>query len=195
MVDEAVQAPAKGIQTTFSASLVSVLAAHPNIAGMKDTSKEEISIYINAVPKGAHYCVMAGTIEKFYLGLMLGAVGGVLSMANYLPDMCCRLQELQETGNHEEVRKLDLYARRLSKNAAGNYGVAGVKAAIDLLGYIMAETPEIRRAQMRPGRPPGPARGFRAPVVRPETDRDRTGWPARSSGPGPRVSAGLVSKA
>jgi 4-hydroxy-2-oxoglutarate aldolase len=78
---------------------------------------------------------MAGTIEKFYSGLMLGAVGGVLSMANYLPDMCCRLQEFQETGNHEEARKLDLYARRLSKNAAGNYGVAGVKAAMDLLGY------------------------------------------------------------
>ena len=55
--------------------------------------------------------------------------------------------------------------------------------------------PENRRAQMRPGRPPGPARGFRAPVVRPGTGRDRTGWPARSSGPGPRVSADLVSTA
>lgn len=55
-------------------------------------------------------------------------------MVNYLPDLCCKLQELYETGNQEEARELDLYARRLSKNAAGNYGVAGVKAAMDLLG-------------------------------------------------------------
>jgi 4-hydroxy-2-oxoglutarate aldolase len=128
-------APKFAAGLTFSTSLVSLLAAHPNIAGMKDTSKEEISTYINAVPKGADFFVMAGTIEKFYSGLLQGAVGGVLSIANYLPDICCKLQELYETGNQEEAQKLDLYARRLSKNAAGNYGVAGVKAAMDLLGY------------------------------------------------------------
>ncbi len=128
-------APKFAAGLTFSATLVSKLAAHPNIAGMKDTSQEEISLYIKAIPEGTDFCVMAGTIEKFYSGLLQGAVGGVLSMANYLPDLCCRLQELFETGNHEEARKLDLYARRLSKNAAGNYGVAGVKAAMDLLGY------------------------------------------------------------
>jgi 4-hydroxy-2-oxoglutarate aldolase len=128
-------APKFAAGLTFSAALVSVLAAHPNIAGMKDTSREEISTYIDAIPKGVDFCVMAGTIEKFYSGLLQGAVGGVLSIANYLPDLCCKLQELYEAGNHEEAQKLDLYARRLSKNAAGNYGVAGVKAAMDLLGY------------------------------------------------------------
>jgi len=128
-------APKFAAGLTFSASLVSVLAAHPNIAGMKDTSKEEISLYINAVPKGADFCVMAGSIEKFYSGLLQGAVGGVLSIANYLPDLCCRLQELWEEGKAEEARELDVYARGLSKNAAGNYGVAGVKAAMGLLGY------------------------------------------------------------
>jgi 4-hydroxy-2-oxoglutarate aldolase len=128
-------APKFAAGLTFSASLVSTLAVHPNIAGMKDSSKQEISMYIDAVPKGVHFCVMAGTIEKFYSGLLVGAVGGVLSIANYLPDLCCRLQELYEAGNHEEAQKLDLFARQLSKNAAGNYGVAGVKAAMDLLGY------------------------------------------------------------
>jgi len=128
-------APKFAAGLTFSVSLVSALAGHPNIAGMKDTSKEEISLYIDAVPKGADFHVMAGSIEKFYSGLTRGAVGGVLSIANYLPDLCCRLQELHEAGNHEEARKLDLHARDLSKNAAGNYGVAGVKAAMDLLGY------------------------------------------------------------
>ena len=128
-------APKFSAGLTYSTHLVSVLAMHPNIAGLKDTSKENISVYINAVPKGANYYVLAGTIEKFYNGLVAGAIGGVLSIANYLPDMCCKLQELYKSGNLEEAQKLDVYARQLSKNAAGDYGVAGVKAAMDLLGY------------------------------------------------------------
>jgi 4-hydroxy-2-oxoglutarate aldolase len=120
----------------FSTHLVSVLAAHPNIAGMKDTSKEDISIYVNAFPEGADFYVLAGTINKFYAGLLAGAIGGVISMANYLPEMCCRLQQLYESGNIEEAQKLDVYSRELSSNAAGKHGVAGVKAAMDLLGYF-----------------------------------------------------------
>ena len=56
-------------------------------------------------------------------------------MADHLPDMCCKLQELFYAGKIEEAEKLDIYARELSSNAAGKSGVAGVKAAMDLLGY------------------------------------------------------------
>jgi len=128
-------APKFAADLVFSTNLVSVLAEHPNIVGMKDTSKEDISIYVNAVPKGANFYVLAGTINKLYAGLKVGAIGGVVSMSDYLPDMCCKLQELFESGKIEEAEKLDVYARELSSNAAGKYGVAGVKAAMDLLGY------------------------------------------------------------
>ncbi|TFB08331.1 dihydrodipicolinate synthase family protein [Candidatus Atribacteria bacterium MT.SAG.1] len=119
----------------FSTNLMSVLAEHPKIAGMKDTSKEDISIYVNAIPKGADFYILAGTINKLYAGLKAGAIGGVVSMADYLPDICCELQELFDAGKIKEAEKLDVYTRELSKNAAGKYGVAGVKAAMDLLGY------------------------------------------------------------
>jgi len=56
--------------------------------------------------------------------------------------MCCKLQELFELGKIEEAEKLDIYVRELSSNAAGKYGVAGVKAAMDLLGYY-GGTPRI----------------------------------------------------
>lgn len=129
-------APKFAAGLVLSTDLISALAQHPNIAGMKDTSKEDISIYVNAVPKGANFSVLAGTINKFYKGLVAGAIGGVLSMANYTPDMCCELQELFESGRIEEAEKMDVYTRELSSNAAGKHGVAGVKAAMDLLGYF-----------------------------------------------------------
>ena len=120
----------------LSPKLITDVSAHPNIAGMKDTSSEDISIYTKAVPAGSDFYILAGTIEKFYKGLEVGAIGGVLSIANYLPEICCKLQNLYAAGNIEEASKLDVYARQLSSNAAGKSGIAGVKAAMDVLGYF-----------------------------------------------------------
>lgn len=129
-------APKFAAGIVFSPDLISALAPHPNIAGMKDTSSENIAIYVNAVPENANFYVMPGTINKMYKGLQLGTIGGVVSMANYLPEQCVKLQELYESGQLEEAAKYDVYARELSSNAAGKHGVAGVKAAMDLLGYV-----------------------------------------------------------
>jgi 4-hydroxy-2-oxoglutarate aldolase len=54
---------------TFSPELITTLAQHPNIVGLKDTSSEDISLYVNAVPERANFYVLAGTINKFYAGL------------------------------------------------------------------------------------------------------------------------------
>ena len=120
----------------ISTEVISILAQHPNIAGMKDTSKEDILIYVKAVPKGVDFQILAGTINKFYKSLLEGAIGGVLSIANYLPEMCCELNQVYHSGDREKGREMDKYMRTLSSNAAGKHGVAGVKAAMDLLGYF-----------------------------------------------------------
>ena len=118
----------------ISANVISALASHPNIAGIKDTSKEDISIYIKAA-ENADFCVLAGTINKFYKTLLQGGVGGVLSIANYLPEKCCQLHQIYLSGDLGKGQKMDEYMRTLSSNAAGKHGVAGVKAAMDLLDY------------------------------------------------------------
>ena len=120
----------------LSPRVITEVASHPNIAAMKDTSSEDISIYTKAVPAGADFYIMAGTIEKFFKGLNVGAIGGVLSIANYLPKLCCDLNQLFVDGKIDEAAKLDEYLRALSSNAAGKSGVAGVKAAMDVVGYF-----------------------------------------------------------
>ena len=120
----------------LSPRVITEVASHPNIAAMKDTSAEDISIYTKAVPAGADFYIMAGTIEKFFKGLNVGAIGGVLSIANYLPKLCCDLNQLFVDGKIDEAAKLDEYLRALSSNAAGKSGVAGVKAAMDVVGYF-----------------------------------------------------------
>ena len=120
---------------TISIELIKAVASHPNIAGMKDTSSEPIVPYIKAIPEGSNFFILAGTINKFYEGLQNGAIGGVLSIANYLPEKCCELQTIHESGKVDEAAAFDVWIRKLSSNAAGKHGVAGVKAAMDIVGY------------------------------------------------------------
>lgn len=118
---------------TLSTEVIKELSVHPNIAGMKDTSTGNIEKYLEV--KDISFDVVAGSIENFLTGLKAGAAGGVLSMANYLAEPCCKIQDLFLGGKIQEAEALSSDLIALNKGAAGKYGVAGVKAACDLFGF------------------------------------------------------------
>lgn len=118
---------------TISTDVVSELSIHPNIWGMKDTSKGNIEQYLTA--REGDFELIAGSITNFLVGLKAGASGGVLSMANYLPDQCCKIQTLFDDGKLEEAEALSDSLITLNKGASGKHGVAGVKCAANLFGY------------------------------------------------------------
>ncbi len=118
---------------TLSPEVVRELSKHPNVAGMKDTSTGNIEKYLEV--KDESFEVVAGSIGNFLTGLKSGASGGVLSMANYLPEPCCGIQELYDEGRLQEAEELSEKLIALNKRAAGKYGVAGVKAACGLFEY------------------------------------------------------------
>ena len=119
----------------ISTKAVSQLARHPNIMGMKDTSKEDIAGYVKAASGAAEFHVLAGSISKFYYGLTVGAIGGILSIANYLPEPCCEIQALYQAGRKDEADKLSERLKSITERATGKHSVAGVKGAMNLLGY------------------------------------------------------------
>lgn len=125
--------PKFAANVTISPEVVRVLSSHPNIAGMKDTSSGKIEKYLEA--KVGDFAVIAGSITNFVNGLKAGATGGVLSMANYLPEPCCEVQSLFEKGWNVEAEILGDKLAALNQSSAGKGGVAGVKAACDLFGY------------------------------------------------------------
>lgn len=131
----AYNAPKFAAGVMFSPVAVTRMAAHPNIIGMKDTTSEDIAAFAEAVPDGSGFYVLAGSITKFLKGLRVGAVGGVLSVANYFPEECCRIQALWEAGQEDEAAALSEHAIAFNKRTTAKTGVAGVKAAMDLVGY------------------------------------------------------------
>jgi len=79
--------------------------------------------------------VLAGSANFFYPALPLGAAGGVVSLANVLSGPCCDLYRLFTQGRYADAKELHFRLARLNQAISGAWGVAGVKAAMDITGY------------------------------------------------------------
>lgn len=119
---------------TLSPKVVESLSQHPNIAAMKDVAPGMFSHYLQYASD--NFSIIAGTIDSLLPALMIGAVGGVVSLANAFPEACCELYKLFKSGELPQAK--DIYRRllRLNQSISGAYAVAGVKAAMDLNGYF-----------------------------------------------------------
>jgi 4-hydroxy-2-oxoglutarate aldolase len=123
---------------TMSTAVIKEVSSHPKILGMKDSSPGNLSAYIlNAQPG---FYLLAGSANFFFIGLLMGAVGGVLSLADAFPEPCCKLYELGLAGKLEEGRELQFHLMRINQMVSGKYGVAGVKAAMDFAGFYGGPT-------------------------------------------------------
>jgi len=116
------------------ADLIIALSQHPNIAGVKDSGGNLAKL--GQIVQGARpgFQVLAGSAGFLYPALCLGAVGGVPALANIAAQQCCDILALFTQGKHEEARRLQL--RMIAPNTAvtTQFGVAGLKAAMEMVG-------------------------------------------------------------
>lgn len=118
--------------TVLSVNLVKEVAKHPNIVGVKDSSTGNIEKFLLAVRDV--FDVMPGSANFFVTGLLMGAPGGVISLANVFPHITCELYELTVNKKYEEALKLNERILRMNASVSGSGGVAAVKYAMDLAG-------------------------------------------------------------
>jgi 4-hydroxy-2-oxoglutarate aldolase len=153
--------PAVAAGVAIRAELLRRLAGHPRIIGIKDSSKE--TFRENLAAAGPGFSVLAGSAAFFLELLRAGGTGGVLSLANVFPEECAKLYRAQGAGNTQEADRLNAVLVELNSKVSGSFGVAGVKAAMDLaglrggaprhplLGLASAEIEQIRSALQASG--------------------------------------------
>ena len=120
----------------MTAGLVAQLSRHPNIAGIKDSTGNVIQLGEIANHVDADFNLLVGTAGALFSALTLGCVGGVLALANVAPQICVRIYQLVQEGNFEEAKKLQLKMIPVNQAVTATYGVPGLKAAMDMLGYF-----------------------------------------------------------
>lgn len=111
------------------------LADHPNIIGMKDSGGDVVRLATIVQRTDPEFQVLAGSASFFLAALSVGAVGAVSALANLAGVKLVELQSAFERG--ERSRAADLQGSMLAVNHAvtAGYGVPGLKAAMDMLGF------------------------------------------------------------
>ena len=112
---------------------IKLVRDHPNVVGIKDSSKDTYKENM-AAAQGA-MCVLAGSANYFLDLLAAGGTGGVISLANVYPEACAKLYKLYKSGRTKEAEELNAVLVQLNKEVSGSYGVAGVKAAMDICDF------------------------------------------------------------
>jgi 4-hydroxy-2-oxoglutarate aldolase len=129
--------------------LVAKLSEHPNIIGIKDSSGNigQLSEIVHLSQKG--FAVFVGSAPVFFPALCVGAVGGILAVAQVAPQECVHIQDLFNKGKMDEARTLQNRLTPLAKAVTARYGIGGLKMALDLTGYFGGDP---RPPLKRPGK-------------------------------------------
>jgi 4-hydroxy-2-oxoglutarate aldolase len=114
---------------------VAALARHPNIAGIKESSGDLAYVRSFARRVPARFRVFCGSLQILPDVLRAGGAGGILSQADFVPELCVAFYEAFRQGRRKVARELYGRLLPLATEITLKHGVAGVKAAMDVMGY------------------------------------------------------------
>jgi 4-hydroxy-2-oxoglutarate aldolase len=117
------------------APLVARLAQHPNIIGIKESSgvMQRVGEIIHLAPAG--FQTLVGSATTFYPSMALGAIGGILAVADFLPELCVELYDACVAGDYARARTLQERLIDPTITLVAKFGIPGVKYAMDRAGY------------------------------------------------------------
>ncbi|MBX7152874.1 dihydrodipicolinate synthase family protein [bacterium] len=120
----------------LAAETVARLSDHPNIVGLKDSSGNMglFADHVALVPKS--FACFVGNAPTLLTALTLGAAGGILAVANVLPEECIQITKMFGQNRMDEARQLQFDINPIARAVTSKYGIGGLKAALDLIGFF-----------------------------------------------------------
>ena len=120
---------------TLQPETIARLSGHENIVGVKDSSGDILNLAetIRLVPED--FAVLTGNGSALYPALCVGACGAILAVGCVAPRLSVAIYEAFRAGDHERAREMQQSLARLTRGIPGRYGISGLKAALDMLGY------------------------------------------------------------
>ena len=128
------QVPLRLSTIEFSTNLVAGLAKIANVVGIKDSrgSLELVGELVERTPDA--FQVLIGSGAVLYGGLEVGAVGGILSVANLAPGSAAAIHTAFKAGDSAEAGRNQEAVAAVHTEIVAALGVPGVKMGLDLLG-------------------------------------------------------------
>lgn len=118
------------------------LSGHPNIIGVKDSAAdmENFARTVRLVRGDSatvrdDFAVLTGNGTVLHEALKLGADGGILAVGCVAAELCLQIFQTVKSGDLEASAKLQERLTPLAQAVTTKYGIGGLKAALDRLGY------------------------------------------------------------
>jgi 4-hydroxy-2-oxoglutarate aldolase len=119
----------------LAAETILEIAQHPNAIGVKDSSGNVVKMGSVIAAAPSHFKVYAGSASFLYPAMALGAVGGVMALANIAPELCAALYDHALARRHEAARDLQIKLIPLNTAVTSGFGIAALKQGLDWVGY------------------------------------------------------------
>jgi len=110
------------------------LAVHANIVGMKESGSDAAAFSELVARTPDEFTVLAGSATTMFHAFCAGCDGGVLALASLVPGACVELLALVRQNRLDDARRLQRRVMPLARAIGGSHGVAGLKAAMDIIG-------------------------------------------------------------
>jgi len=140
----------------LTAETVATMAEHPNIIGLKDSGGDVVKLGNIRRLAGSDFQVLAGSASFLLPALSVGAVGGILALANIAPAQCLAIYQHFLDGEWGQAREIQVRMIPANTAVTRGWGVPALKAAMDMLGLYggpvrppLLPLPEESRRELR----------------------------------------------
>ena len=106
---------------------------------MKDSSANLVKMALLRASR-PDFLILSGTAGALLPFLSLGAVGGIMALANFAVGPLHTLRKAFLEGQIEEARKTQLSLAHINHAVTARFGVSGLKYAMDQTGYFGGPT-------------------------------------------------------
>ncbi len=114
---------------------VARLSEHSNIIGLKDSSNDMANLAdtMGTVKEG--FAVLTGNGPSLYAALKAGANGGILAVGCIAARLCAEIFDAVNAGDDQHAQALQAKLTPLANAVTVKYGIGGLKAALDMIGF------------------------------------------------------------
>jgi dihydrodipicolinate synthase/N-acetylneuraminate lyase len=120
---------------SIAPAVVGRLAAHPAIAGIKDSSRDmDYQAKVIEATAGAEFRVLTGADTLLVVGLTLGAAGIIGASANLVPELTTGVYRAFTAGDLATAKSVQQRLSRITGACRVGYPPAGWKAALQIAG-------------------------------------------------------------
>jgi len=120
----------------MTADQILAIADHRNIIGLKDSGGNITKIADIIGRAKPDFQVLAGSAGFLLSAFTVGAVGGILALANIAPQQCIDIQKHFQKNDLNKARKLQAAMIPVNTAITARWGVPALKTAMDSIGLF-----------------------------------------------------------